>query len=1175
MTRRFMTVVFVCLALCFMAISNHDARAAWPPDETAGPVDYKNPSNWPNDPEFAGLWQYHSFVPDRIFGQVDEVTKRLGTGAHYDRAWAKTTGDPNVIIAMTDSGIEWNNVHLLNRMFINKGELPVSECPAGTGANGHDRNGDGRFNVQDYTTATGHDLPEFTKVCDSRITTDHNKNGVLDAEDLIKTFSDGKDDDGNGYTDDISGWDFFQNDNNPADNTHFGHGTGASRDSAAEGNDGRGDIGTCPDCSLMMLRCGDAFVPEVNNWSMAVVYATDIGAHVVNMSGGGGLSNPAFVRDALEYAYDNGVSVVISNSDLNSFHHNMPNHNNHAIAVHAIVHDGTNPESSSTFFNYNNCTNYGANLFLSIPANGCSSEASGRSGGMLGLLYSAAIKYGIPQPYPMAGDPAGTRRLTAEEVRQLLLGTVDSFYNPADATNPEKYPTKPGFARRFGYGRPNPRTAIDQIVAGKLPPEVDLETPLWYDTLYPDQTPTVPIVGRIALRGAAQNPAGTTFDYVVEWAPGVDPVDGEFKQIGKGDMLSSSIAGPLAMWNLQGIEVRNPVPGRKDPSFQPDDPVNIYTVTLRVRATVHSSNPMLEGVKGESRKAVHIHRDSTLLPGFPKWLGASGEASPKLADIDGDGKREIIVADSSGRVHAFRMDGSELPGWPARVELLPLVDPNSKHGKGHQMAPAFTMGQKPINASDIGSPIGATPAVGDLDGDGKLEVVVATWNGHVWAFRSNGQPVTGFPVTMRLDSDMYTVDRQYELEDGFWGAPLLADLDGDKKPEIVAAGMDARLYAWKANGQEVPGYPVVVWDTTRPEQGDADDKRQRQRIFTTPACGDLNGDGIPDFVTGTNENYTGHGRVYAIDGRGNNTPGGNAFLPGFPIDIVSTRILPVVGQGSPISPVLADVDADGVPEIIINGITSVPKVYNSKGKSVGRPMVNQKQNFGELSDALNPVIFTFVSYPAIADLDDDGVPDIVEGAAGTDAALSFASGGKRRDFEHHVGAWDSRTGAFKRGYPRVLDDWMFFATPAIADIDGDGKVNVLAASGGYFVHAWDVDGKEAAGFPKFTGGWVLATPAVADLDGDGKLELVVNTRNGWLYAWRTEGPADGRVDWSSFHRDLANTGNYELPNEFGKKAVPQAAGCACDVAARRTGGFMLPLIALSLAVWVVRRRRSA
>jgi hypothetical protein len=208
-------------------------------------------------------------------------------------------------------------------------------------------------------------------------------------------------------------------------------------------------------------------------------------------------------------------------------------------------------------------------------------------------------------------------------------------------------------------------------------------------------------------------------------------------------------------------------------------------------------------------------------------------------------------------------------------------------------------------------------------------------------------------------------------------------------------------------------------------------------------------------------------------------------------------------------------------------------------------------------------------------VDDDGVVDIVEGAAGTDAALSFAAGGKRRDFEHHMGVWDSATGAFKRGFPRVLDDWMFFATPALADIDGDGKINVIAGSGGYFIHAWDVDGKEAPGFPKFTGGWVLATPAVGDLDGDGKLELVVNTRNGWLYAWRTDGPADGRVDWPSFHRDLANTGNFDLPNEFGHKAEPMPAGCACDVAGRRAGSIALPLLLLAAIGWVVRRRRSA
>ena len=95
---------------------------------------------------------------------------------------------------------------------------------------------------------------------------------------------------------------------------------------------------------------------------------------------------------------------------------------------------------------------------LSIPANSCSSEAAGRSGGVAGLLYSAALQAGLP-----AVDNGGRcSHLTAEEVRQILIEHDDNFYDPADATDPTKYPTMApqpnglAFARRFGYGRPEP-----------------------------------------------------------------------------------------------------------------------------------------------------------------------------------------------------------------------------------------------------------------------------------------------------------------------------------------------------------------------------------------------------------------------------------------------------------------------------------------------------------------------------------------------------------------------------------------------------------------------------------------------------------------------------------------------------------------------------------------------
>ena len=98
-------------------------------------------------------------------------------------------------------------------------------CPGRQGSWTYDKNRDGVFNVQDYAG-------------DSRVG-DRNGNGLLDPQDLIKAFSDGRDGDHNGYVDDISGWDFAEDDNDPADLVRYGHGTGESEDSSAEANNGR------------------------------------------------------------------------------------------------------------------------------------------------------------------------------------------------------------------------------------------------------------------------------------------------------------------------------------------------------------------------------------------------------------------------------------------------------------------------------------------------------------------------------------------------------------------------------------------------------------------------------------------------------------------------------------------------------------------------------------------------------------------------------------------------------------------------------------------------------------------------------------------------------------------------------------------------------------------------
>jgi hypothetical protein len=96
-------------------------------------------------------------------------------------------------------------------------------------------------------------------------------------------------------------------------------------------------------------------------------------------------------------------------------------------------------------------------------------------------------------------------------------------------------------------------------------------------------------------------------------------------------------------------------------------------------------------------------------------------------------------------------------------------------------------------------------------------------------------------------------------------------------------------------------------------------------------------------------------------------------------------------------------------------------------------------------------------------------------------------------------------------YPRPIEDLMILGKPVAADVDGDGVQEVLAGSGGYLLHAYRKGGGEAQGFPKFTGGWIFATPAVGDIDGDGRLDLVAVTREGYLFAWSLPSAAPPRL----------------------------------------------------------------
>lgn len=1136
---------------------------AWPPKAGAN---FSDPSNWPNDPGYAqckkakdgkcemmdgkavitgGDWNLWSFTPPNYAAtpgfRKEEIA--MGVGMHADKAWTKTIGDRRVIVAVLDSGIRWSHTDLINKHYLNRGELPAPEeaCRTKDYKNDpYDTNGDGIFNMLDWAKENGNAVPKTP--CDSRVK-DVNENKVIDPQDLIKTFSDGKDDDGNGYLDDISGWDFFRDDNDPFDDTNFGHGTGEARDSVSEGNNGRGSVGVCPECTVLNIRAADSFVADSNDFAGGVMFAVDSGAKVIQ-SALGAINMTNYAYDALEYAYNNNVVAITSAADELSFHHNFPGSNNHSVYVHAIVYDGGSQKSSTTFLNFNNCTNYGGQLLLSTPGTGCSSEAVGMTSGHAGLLYSAGLQAKLSPP------------LTAEELRGLLIMSVDDINVPESKTDPTKFPSAAGWDLHFGYGRNNVFTSVNMVFDDEVPPEVDFLGPLWFEPIEITQTPKVKINTRIGKRRDGKAARYAKYNWTLEIAKGVDPKSG-WKEVAKGDTAGQD--GDLWEWDAAATAKE---------MFDYDAPLvhhDQYTVTLRL--TVTAKNKAGKEVKNEHRRTIGLYQDPDLLPGYPKRLGTSVEVSPKLFDLDGDGGDEIIVVTSEGTIHAWKADGTEAKGWPQytpiRREFTDAWKANVKKACAYRtdkkdcLAKHATTFKPEYRETTIVN----SPAIGDIDGDKDVEVIVTTFDGSLLAFHHDGTPVKGFPQRIEA-KDVAETNSKRTLDDGIAGSPALADLDKDGKLEIIIGGMDQWLYVYRFDGTQQPGFPVLV-------SGPVTENSVRARIFASPSVGDINGDGLLDIAMGTNEvlgaaSVKNEGRGYVIHGDGNNHAGG-AIHKGWPVKVygLMADVLPLIGRGVPGNPALVDIDFDGKLEINFDSIGSAGLMFRHDGTPYTWPIKGSKKklktfdnkNFGPKSDTKDSPAYILISNAALGKIDPKGGVDLVKSTAGFNFALTFASGGKRAEFDHHLSAWDLQTAGYLEGWPRRMDDWQFFLNPAIVDIDGDDAPEVVAGSAGYLVHAWNYLGKEPKGWPKYTNGWILASPAVGDIDGDGKYDVTTGTRNGFMFAWKGTGKvADSIREWSFYGHDLHNTNNYHSPIDPYRQTTSKPDAGGTDAGSTDGGG---------------------
>ncbi len=1207
-------------------------------------------------------------------------------GLDVGQAFDKTTGRPDVTIAVLDSGIEWDNsgamLDLRRKIHLNKGELPVPNHlrtsnpldpvadtvkPCSQYTADYDANGDGVFNVEDYA-------------CDSRVEKDgavrlskgkprgngvetaakDPKPAVLDPQDLLIAFSDGKDGFGaaaenNGYVDDIAGWDFLDNDNDPYDDVQYGHGTGEARDSNSEANNG-GDLSTCPNCMVFPLRVGDSFLADSSRFGEAVTYGVDNGVSIIQEALGA-INNTQLAREGVDYAYKHGVTVIASAADEAAEHHNPPSTLPHVIVVNSVRKYDDFTSQPRSYLQFNGCTNFSPKITVSIPSVSCSSAATGLGAGEAGLIYSAAlnaIDAGQLERSTSCTRVDGQRcPLTANEVRQIMAtgdikkltdarpvpqaDDVDFASDPSSAQTPgdepncttpgpvptctdpffaplysmvtahrqgfavpfvsRSYPARRGHDQFYGYGRVNLEKGTSALLRNGpsfIPPEVEITSPDWFSFVDP--------ASATASVGAQIHARGRSYTCKVFVAPGSYPEDnvpptdngGDFKQVPSGfcngtATHTEAFDGTVAQLNISDLKKRFPSdPGTFDGPLPPagtditgngrpnKEP---FGFAVKVVATTSEPSTAVNGpadtqVTGQDRRALYLHKDKDTLGTFPKKLLTDAQSSPLLVDLDGDNRNELVYADGNGTVHAYRADGSEMPGWPVRSDRFPY----------HDGSKAFASGEV---SNHFGGTIVGGLAAADLHHDGTLEVLAADYEGNVYAWDSKGKQVfhqasnpnySGRALSPFVPARKGKTNR---TQRGFLNAPVVADLDRDGQPEIIAASLDRHVYAWHDDGKLASGFPVEVVDPAKVASIDPTSHQVKFKdgvgaelnqgaIVDTPAVGDITGDGKPEIVVGTNEEYKpeadgglnaggksapslgvvgsagvispANGRVFALKGTGG--AGSSAILPKWPFKVarLAAELLPLVGEGITGSPIIGPVNCSAAnggngQKVGVMPDAGVAYILDKdakpcQGSSVSgdgkmHPDGLQTNGAQNAQNKDTPVI-PAVGQPAFAPI--GGKMSFIAPTTGVVRALDLAAN-EYQGGQDSLTAWDASTGQFQPGFPAPVNDLQFLTGPSISDINGQSGNEIVGGSASLDLNAFNETGQPIAGWPKLTTDWTIANPVIGafgirETDAGARKVVIGGTRSGYILGYRTAGPACSSSPWPRFHHDLANSGDY-------------------------------------------------
>jgi M6 family metalloprotease-like protein len=399
--------------------------------------------------------------------------------------------------------------------------------------------------------------------------------------------------------------------------------------------------------------------------------------------------------------------------------------------------------------------------------------------------------------------------------------------------------------------------------------------------------------------------------------------------------------------------------------------------------------------------------------------------------------------------------------------------------------------------------------VGDIDGDGDLEIVVLADTGMVYVFNPDGTEYDD------ADADPSTIDPYLTAPGALWaGPPALGNVDdaaaGD---EIVAAATDGRLYAWTGPGDLVTGGVLY----------------QGNPLATSPLLVDINDSGIDRIVIVESANDTLTVGFVA--------PNGNWFVP---TDGTFGPLWPLKARGqlaAPLALARTEIGMEGeqtgvvlVSADTLSATTSVvfaPAFWSGGVAFVGPAAQGWSASWSTSGDV--PAAVQLPSPPASGDLDGDGydevvltVPDgrlmVFDDGVGDNAPnvtqlravnpSGPALGDADLDGTLEIACWDDEYMYLKKWNGSDVTNWPVAIVPptagpqpylvgdrglegpAVGDFDGDGAIEAVYPLQDGTIHGLEYGGTPMTGFPRAGPAGAKATPTVAALAGSGETSLV-------------------------------------------------------------------------------------